>query len=271
MPDEVNEAERRRWNDPYWTCVWPKREALTSSVTAALHERLGLRAGEVVLDVGSGAGAATIEAARAVGPSGRVVGADVSASLVEHARAAASDAGVDNVTFVLADVQVDAIDGGPFDVAMSQFGVMFFDHPVTAFANVRDHVVDGGRLGFACWQPMADNPWFFSYALRGLVAPPPPPAPGAHATGPFAFADPDDVRSLLAAAGWSSIDVVARSDTVTVERDAIADAGQPTFLGVPEDRLEEAWAAVDAHLAAFAVSASMVHVPIAYFLVTARR
>ena len=52
----------------------------------------------------------------------------------------------DRVRFVVADVQTDAILGDPFDVAMSQFGVMFFEEPVIAFANVRRAVVPGGRL-----------------------------------------------------------------------------------------------------------------------------
>ena len=267
--DDVNVAERRRWNDPYWSSVWPRRESLTSSVTAALHERLALRDGDVALDVGSGAGAATLAAGRAVGPTGRVVGVDVSEPLVAHARDVAAAAGVENVTFVVGDVQVDALRGGPFSVAMSQFGVMFFERPAVAFANVRTHMARHGRLGFACWQPASENPWFLGNALRGLVAPPPPPPRGAHPTGPFALGDPADVRSLLARAGWSAVGVEARSGTATVARDAIADEGQPRFLGVAEDRLDEARAAVDAHLARFADPAGGYTVPIAYLVVTA--
>ena len=53
---ETNAAERRRWNDERYVEVWPKREAMTNSVTPLLLESLALTAGERVLDIGSGWG-----------------------------------------------------------------------------------------------------------------------------------------------------------------------------------------------------------------------
>jgi SAM-dependent methyltransferase len=264
-----NAMERRRWNDAYWTATWPAREALTGSVTAGLLERLGLRDGERVLDVGSGAGTTTIAVARAVAPSGSVVGADLSAPLVDLATHAATRERVDNVRFVVVDVQTDPLPGGPFTVAMSQFGVMFFEEPVTALANVRAHVDGDGRLAFACWQPAAKNPWYLGHALAGLLPAPAPPAPCAHATGPFAFGDPTDVEGLLAAAGWGSIEVEGVETSTVVAREVIAEDGQAAFLGVPASRLGEASAAIDRHLAGFDVVDGRFRVPIAYFYVTA--
>ena len=92
----------------------------------------------------------------------------------------------------------------PFDAAVSQFGVMFFDEPVTAFANIRRHVAPSGRLAFACWQPVERNPWFIGPALAGLAPPPPPPAPGKSPTGPFSLSDPERVDEILSGAGWTS-------------------------------------------------------------------
>ena len=117
---ETNAAERRRWNDEYWSSVWPKREQLTSAVTDILLGHLDLVEGERVLDVGSGGGTTTIAAGRLVGPRGSAVGADISAPLVEFARRRATDQRAVNVTFLVADVQHDVIPGGPFDVALSR-------------------------------------------------------------------------------------------------------------------------------------------------------
>jgi hypothetical protein len=44
MAQQSNETERRRWNDPYWSGVWPRREQLTGAVTPMLLERLHLKA-----------------------------------------------------------------------------------------------------------------------------------------------------------------------------------------------------------------------------------
>jgi len=263
-----NAFERWRWNDAYWTSTWPTREALTGSATMSLLERLALRDGERVLDVGSGAGTTTIEAARSVAPSGEVVGADISAPLVALAQRSALRAGAENVRFVLADVQTERVDGGPFDVVMSQFGVMFFEDPVAAFASLRAQVADGGRLGFACWQAAEKNPWFLGHALAGLV-PGRETAPGAHVTGPFALSDPDEVAALLGATGWGPASIEAVEATATVPREAIADEGQPAFLGVPTDRLGEARDAVERLLEGFEVVDGNYRVPIAYFVVSA--
>jgi SAM-dependent methyltransferase len=265
----VNESERRRWNGPYWPSVWPKREQLTRAVTPLLLDRLGLKTGQRVLDIGCGAGISSITAAHAVGQHGQVVGADISVPLVEYATRRAKEEGVGSVHFVVADVQQELVGGGPFDVATSQFGVMFFDDPVAAFSNIRSQVVRGGRLGFACWQEAERNPWSARAALSAFVAAPPPPAPGRWVTGPFAFASPELVSSVLIGAGWSDIDHTAHEVTVTVTEDALTDDGQLRFLGVDPERIDEAGRAVEAHLAPLRRHDGRYDAPLAFQIFTA--
>ena len=176
--NQTNQAERERWNDPFWSEHWPKRERFTESVTPLLLRALELKPGERVLDIGCGGGPATSAAAAMVGNAGQAVGADISVPLVDLARKRAAASGAGNISFQVKDVQQDRVDGGPFDAAMSQFGVMFFDEPKTAFANIRAQLMPGGRLAFACWQSPAKNPWFLGPLLADLVPPPPQPPPG---------------------------------------------------------------------------------------------
>lgn len=244
---ETNAAERRRWNDEYWTSVWPKREQLTSAVTDTLLTALKLVAGERVLEIGSGGGTATIAAGRLVG-DGSVVGADISAPLVTFARRRVAAAGVGNVSFVVADVQQADVPGGPFDAALSQFGVMFFDEPTVAFGNIRRQLVPGGRLAFACWQSPDRNPWFVGPLLAPYVPPAPPAAAGKSPTGPFSLSDSDRVREILIATGWGDIDHSGHDVVVSVDREAIVDDAQLSFLGVPAAAVEEARRVVDEHL-----------------------
>ncbi|HTD50189.1 MAG TPA: class I SAM-dependent methyltransferase [Acidimicrobiia bacterium] len=261
---ETNETERRRWNNPDWVAVWPKRERMTDVITPFLLDALALRPGERVLDVGCGGGKATIAAAEAVGPSGTVVGADVSVPLTDLAVQRAADAGIDNVSFRVLDVQQDRIVGDPFDVAMSQFGVMFFDDPVAAFANIRTHLGPSGRIGFACWQTIDRNPWFIGTALAGLVPPPPAPQPGKSPTGPFAFADPTRTQQILEAAGFTHVHRSAHELVAELPNDAVVDEAQLTFMGVPPDRLAAATAAVNDHLAQFRSGPGLAKFPLAF-------
>jgi ubiquinone/menaquinone biosynthesis C-methylase UbiE len=96
--------------------------------------------------VGCGNGAISLEAARAVGPSGQVTGLDLSAPMLEVARRRAEEQGL-NVDFVRCDAQTASFDQ-PFDVVLSRFGVMFFDNPGVAFANLAKATRPGGRLCF---------------------------------------------------------------------------------------------------------------------------
>jgi len=81
--------------------LWVARQAHTDTTLAAVTDALvafaAPRAGESVLDVGCGCGAPTLEFARAVGPSGGVVGMDISEPMLAEAAARARDAGIVNV------------------------------------------------------------------------------------------------------------------------------------------------------------------------------
>ncbi len=156
-----------------------------------------------------------------------------------------------NVRFVVADVQEAEIPGAPFDVALSQFGVMFFDSPRTAFENIRRHLRQGGRFGFACWQVAENNRWHLSRALGPFLPAAPPPVPGAPATGPFSLGDPDHTRGILTKAGFHDISRTALELVADVGSDAIVDDEQLHFLGVTEDLLPAAREAVAKHLAQF--------------------
>jgi SAM-dependent methyltransferase len=263
---ETNDAERRRWNDAYFTSLWPKRERLTDQVTGYVLEALALRSGEHVLDVGCGGGKTSIEAARAVGADGSVVGADVSEPLTRLARQRAEEAGVENVVFQVVDVQTDPVEGAPFGVAMSQFGVMFFDEPVTAFTNIRTQLEPGARLVFACWQWAESNPWLFSAAIAEFLPQPPAPAPGKSPTGPFAFADPERTTGILEAAGFVDVVRTAHALDVDVPEDSVVDDLQLSFIGVPEDQLPAARAALDAHMQQFRLGSGLSRFPLRFQL-----
>jgi hypothetical protein len=82
---------------------------------------------------------------------------------------------------------------------------MFFEAPALAFANLARALRPGGRVAFACWQPVAANPWVAvpMAALASVLPLPPPPVPGA--PGPFAFGDAERVRGILGEAGLGDV------------------------------------------------------------------
>jgi SAM-dependent methyltransferase len=260
----ANEGEVRRWNHPDWVTAWPKRERLTNSVSPFLLEVVDARAGQTVCEIGCGGGSLSASLAAAVAPGGWVVGIDISGPLLDLARQRVAESKCRNVRFVEMDVQTGLGEPGPFDLAVSQFGVMFFDEPLGALAVVRRRLRPAGRLVFACWADIEHNPWHVATALRTLLPPPKLPAPGKSPVGPFSFGDAEYVRDLLAGAGFAEVGCVSHEIVARGPASAVVDRSLFSFMGVPPEREDDAARLVERHLEQFEVGRDDYEYPLTF-------
>lgn len=201
---EVNQQQSEAWNGPesaHYVDQADRYDRQLEPITDALFAAARLESNLAVLDVGCGSGASTLRAARL---ARTVVGADISAPLLELAADRALAAEIDNVEFVVADAQTYPFGEGGFDVLISQFGLMFFDDPVGAFANLRRALAPGGRVVFVCWQGLEANEWvrLVGDAVAQHVA---LPDLGGRSGGPgmFALKHENEIASLLQTVGFS--------------------------------------------------------------------
>ena len=179
-------------------------ESMISPVNAALMRAANFTPGQTVVEIGCGGGKNAVEIAKAVAPSGSYLGVDISEALIAHSKERAAKAGVANATFLRADAQTATI-GAARERAFSSFGVMFFNDPAKAFANIRSWVKPGGDFIFSCWAAPDMNPWIgIVGAIAGKYVEMPERAPDG--PGPFRMADPDATRALLERAGWKNVD-----------------------------------------------------------------
>lgn len=209
LPDEQdNSAQIAYWNDRAavtWTAFQERLDVLFEPLTALALDAAGPAKGEHAIDVGCGCGATVLALADRVGPSGQVLGLDVSNPMAARARERIAASGLTNVQIMVSDAATHDFAGAGVDLLFSRFGVMFFADPVAAFANLHRAVRPGGRLLCAAWRPLGDNPWFRLPLEAARAVLPPQPAVDPDAPGPFAFADPDRTRGFLASAGWHDV------------------------------------------------------------------
>jgi len=207
---QANRDQAALWNEASGR-TWVEMQAVLDRMLQSFADRLVEDAfpgeGRSVLDIGCGAGATTLAMARRLGAGGLCLGVDISAPLVAAAKARAAAEGVEAAGFVEADAQAYRFDPGAFDAVISRFGVMFFDDPEAAFANIRRGLRPGGALTFIAWRSPAENPFMITAVLAAApflpsLAPPQPNAPGQ-----FAFADGERVRRILDAGGWRDVEV----------------------------------------------------------------
>jgi SAM-dependent methyltransferase len=109
----------------------------------------GLRSGEVVLDLGCGAGIDTLLAARAVGPSGRVIGLDMTPEMVERARRNAKDAGLDNVEVRESLIEEIPLPDASVDVVVSNGVLNLSTRKSRVLAETRRVLRPDGRVSIA--------------------------------------------------------------------------------------------------------------------------
>jgi ubiquinone/menaquinone biosynthesis C-methylase UbiE len=130
-----------------WVANQARLDAVVTVFGQAAIEAATPAKGERVLDVGCGAGASSLALAARVGPTGQVLGVDISEPLIGLARALAPRD--TSALFQLADASSAELPEGAFDILFSRFGVMFFDDPTEAFAHMRRALRPGGSLSSA--------------------------------------------------------------------------------------------------------------------------
>ncbi|NYI07311.1 class I SAM-dependent methyltransferase [Allostreptomyces psammosilenae] len=210
MHPVVNTHQAEAWNGyegEHWARHHDRYEAMTSGLNEPLFAAAAIAAHDHVLDVGCGNGGTTLRAAR-LAVAGEAVGVDLSAPMLERARATAAAEGVDNATFQQGDAQVFPFPEARFDVAISRGGVMYFADAVAAFANIARALRPGGRLAFVTSQPAGPDSEAM-VPLRALAAhvPRPERAPGDNSPNLSALSDPDHARRVLRDAGFEEVTV----------------------------------------------------------------
>ena len=167
-------------------------------------EALAPRSGEVIVDVGCGAGQTVLQLAHRVGPEGRVIGVDIAPLLLGVARLRAE--GLSQVSFIEGDAVGLDLSGASIDAFFSRFGVMAFPDPAAAFSNFRRMLKPTGRL--VCWRSLEENELDLlplrAAGLEHLLDP-----------TPFSFEDPRYVRATLEKAGFKDIRISAHNQAVT--------------------------------------------------------
>lgn len=220
----VNTEQEAAWNGhegDVWTEEADRYDRASRRILDCFAATGAIAHDDDVVDVGCGTGGPTRLAAR-LSETGAVLGVDLSARMLELARARAADEGLGRVTFERGDAQVFAFEPAAFDVAMSSFGAMFFNDHVAAFTNIGRALRPGGRLAVLTWRTLPENEWLTG--LRGALAlgrdlPVPPP----EAPTPFSLADPDRVRRLLGTAGYVDVDLQPIDEPMDLGTD-VADA-----------------------------------------------
>jgi SAM-dependent methyltransferase len=187
-----------------WAEEWRRTDRSLAPVNAALVAEAVAepppRDRPRILDIGCGAGATSLALADALGEA-EITGIDLSEALVAAARA--RGAGRKNLRFEVADATRWSPADSGYELIVSRHGVMFFEDPVGAFAHFRALGGSDARLVFSCFRAAAENEWVA--ALRPILDRfDAAPAGAERSTGPFAFADPKRIESILTEAGFAA-------------------------------------------------------------------
>lgn len=209
LEQDVWSDQAARWNG-VGGAAWIEEQEMVDRLFKPIEDRLAQEVDEAgarhVLDVGCGTGTTTLAAARRLETGGECIGIDISQPMIAVAQARAERDGA-AARFVPADAQTYAFEPASFDMIVSRFGVMFFDDPLAAFANLRSATRKTGRLRVFTWRGAEENPFMTTAerAAASLLADLPARRPDG--PGQFALADPNHIQRILGESGWSGIDI----------------------------------------------------------------
>jgi SAM-dependent methyltransferase len=189
-----------------WAQVSDALDLQLSPLGLRAIEALAPNLGDVIADVGCGAGQTVLQLAARVGPEGRVIGVDIAAALLKIAQARAADLG--QVRFIEADAQTLDLADRSLDGVYSRFGVMAFADPRAAFANFHRMLKPSGRIALVCWRALQDNELdLLPLRAAGLE--------DRVDRTPFSLADPAHLRGVLEGAGFGEVVIEAHDEQVS--------------------------------------------------------
>jgi SAM-dependent methyltransferase len=206
---ETDHEQTKLWNGHAghaWVDAQEALDRMFKPFEDLIVEAVTARSRGPVLDVGCGTGSTTLAVARLLGENGRCTGIDISAPMIAAARARA-DRERTAADFVCANAEVHAFEPASVDMIVSRFGVMFFDDPVRAFANLKRAARADATLDVIAWRSAAENPFMTTAERAASPLLPNLPARRPDGPGQFAFANGDRVINILEESGWGEIDV----------------------------------------------------------------
>jgi SAM-dependent methyltransferase len=199
--EEARDREGLAWQTGVWDRISDiyRREIdrRFAPVVENVIARANLAPGQRVLDLGTGTGTVAEQAAAIVGPSGHVLGVDISTEMLELARQRLADQGLRNVTLREGRAEALPAQDGGFDVVLASLSLMYVIDRATAAREIARVLRPGGRLVGAVWAG-PDQCDIVRFQQTAGSFSPPPPVPGV---GPGALADPSPFLEQLGAAG----------------------------------------------------------------------
>jgi ubiquinone/menaquinone biosynthesis C-methylase UbiE len=184
--------------------------AIFADMARGLVERAAPRAGERVLDLACGTGIVARSVAPRVGATGHVVAVDLRPGMLAVGRAAPAPEGA-AIAWKEGDAVALDLPDAAFDLVLCQHGLQFFTDRGAGVAQMRRVLRDTGRVGVAVWRSPEVHPLFEALAdaevrhLGGLGV------TREDATAPFSLGDADELRGLLAQAGFARIEIAAHT------------------------------------------------------------
>ncbi len=207
MVDDASKSEiRSTWETaaPGWAKWEHAISTGLSGATDTLLDMAGLRPGMRALDLACGAGSQTIQAAKRVGPNGRIVASDISATMLDHLRRNASRAGLENIEVL--ECPADELDEtlSPFDAAISRMALMLLPTPARVLGVVQRVLKPGARFAALVFSTPENNPFMagpMAILLRHAGKSPPP----AGRPGIFALGGDGILEALLTDSGFRDV------------------------------------------------------------------
>ena len=235
-----NDKQGQYWNEApgqSWVINDTAMNERLQAISDILFQGLDVTGCNNGLDIGCGAGSTTRRLAAIMGNQAKVTGLDISEKLLALARSHPESVGKD---FLQADAQSCKFEPEGFDLAISRFGVMFFENPFKAFQNIKSAVQKGREMRFVCWAPISANDFFLSplntvVDITGVSFAEPGKEPG-----PLAFSDRTYLSSILKTAEFSSVNIDVIETSISTKDSVEKNASLLMEIGMGFRAIKEA-------------------------------